>query len=276
MKRPVELYWIAMVASLLGSGGCPSACEESEEHTPVLQDPETPVSADHDDGDDVRGDCVLSYSNGLVENPESYNYRTFLPERGGLYSVEVFGPVTWPSGSNRIEEDSRSERWGHILLSEPMPHPDAPHVRLSHLPVLPPVHRRYVKLTAEETRCDARARRDEVMSDPDATYRAWGDPPSVVLGELGLWDFDQDRPLTDAEIDAFPSAMREPVVSVSYRAVVNRSRRIRRLRELEAPSDVIDEEVRALERGVARLFTQIATLELDPATRDRALAACAR
>ena len=33
------------------------------------------------------------WSHGEVEKPETINYRTFKPEKGGLFCAKIFGPV---------------------------------------------------------------------------------------------------------------------------------------------------------------------------------------
>ncbi|MBW7929353.1 MAG: hypothetical protein H3C58_14955, partial [Fimbriimonadaceae bacterium] len=36
---------------------------------------------------------ILSWSRGEVKKPETINYRTFKPERDGLFCERIFGPV---------------------------------------------------------------------------------------------------------------------------------------------------------------------------------------
>ena len=38
-------------------------------------------------------DKILSWSYGEIEKPETINYRTFKPERGGLFCAKIFGPI---------------------------------------------------------------------------------------------------------------------------------------------------------------------------------------
>ncbi len=38
-------------------------------------------------------DDILSWSHGEVTKPETINYRTFKPERDGLFCEKIFGPV---------------------------------------------------------------------------------------------------------------------------------------------------------------------------------------
>ncbi|HCY55889.1 MAG TPA: hypothetical protein DF715_10290, partial [Oceanicaulis sp.] len=36
---------------------------------------------------------ILSWSYGEVKKPETINYRTFKPERDGLFCARIFGPI---------------------------------------------------------------------------------------------------------------------------------------------------------------------------------------
>jgi DNA-directed RNA polymerase subunit beta' len=38
-------------------------------------------------------ETVRSWSHGEVKNPETINYRTFKPEKGGLFCERIFGPT---------------------------------------------------------------------------------------------------------------------------------------------------------------------------------------
>ncbi len=38
-------------------------------------------------------DMIRSWSYGEVKKPETINYRTFKPERDGLFCAKIFGPV---------------------------------------------------------------------------------------------------------------------------------------------------------------------------------------
>ena len=38
-------------------------------------------------------DTIRSWSHGEVKNPETINYRTFKPEKGGLFCERIFGPI---------------------------------------------------------------------------------------------------------------------------------------------------------------------------------------
>ena len=51
-----------------------------------------------DDFDRIRiglasPDMIRSWSFGEVKKPETINYRTFKPERDGLFCAKIFGPI---------------------------------------------------------------------------------------------------------------------------------------------------------------------------------------
>ncbi len=86
-------------------------------------------------------DKIRSWSHGEVKKPETINYRTFKPERDGLFCARIFGPVKdyeclcgkykrmkfrgitcEKCGVEVIEARVRRERMGHIDLSTPVAH----------------------------------------------------------------------------------------------------------------------------------------------------------
>ena len=86
-------------------------------------------------------DDILSWSSGEVKNPETINYRTFKPEKGGLFCERIFGPTRdmecscgrYKRAKNKgmicdrcgVEVTSarvRRERMGHIELAVPVTH----------------------------------------------------------------------------------------------------------------------------------------------------------
>jgi DNA-directed RNA polymerase subunit beta' len=84
---------------------------------------------------------ILSWSKGEVTKPETINYRTFKPERDGLFCARIFGPVSdWEClcgkykrmkhrgvvcdkcGVEVTQAKVRRERLGHISLASPCSH----------------------------------------------------------------------------------------------------------------------------------------------------------
>src|SRR6187455_279281 len=86
-------------------------------------------------------DKIRSWSHGEVTKPETINYRTFKPERDGLFCARIFGPVSdWECLCGKYKRMKhrgvicdkcgvevtlsrvRRERLGHIELASPCSH----------------------------------------------------------------------------------------------------------------------------------------------------------
>ncbi|XOF32271.1 MAG: DNA-directed RNA polymerase subunit beta' [Candidatus Electrothrix sp. YB6] len=84
---------------------------------------------------------IFEWSHGEVKKPETINYRTFKPERDGLFCAKIFGPVKdyecncgkykrmkhrgvvcEKCGVEVIQSKVRRERIGHIKLAAPVAH----------------------------------------------------------------------------------------------------------------------------------------------------------
>ena len=84
---------------------------------------------------------ILSWSYGEIKKPETINYRTFKPERDGLFCARIFGPIKdyeclcgkykrmkfkgiicEKCGVEVTKKDVRRERMGHIQLAAPVAH----------------------------------------------------------------------------------------------------------------------------------------------------------
>ncbi len=86
-------------------------------------------------------DMIRSWSYGEVKKPETINYRTFKPERDGLFCAKIFGPVKdyeclcgkykrlkhrgvvcEKCGVEVTQSKVRRERMGHVELASPVAH----------------------------------------------------------------------------------------------------------------------------------------------------------
>ena len=89
----------------------------------------------------VSPERIREWSYGEVKKPETINYRTFKPEKDGLFCAKIFGPVKdWECicgkykrmkhrgvvcdkcGVEVIQSKVRRERLGHIELATPVAH----------------------------------------------------------------------------------------------------------------------------------------------------------
>lgn len=198
--------------------------------------------------------ALRARSSGRCEKPESYNYRTFLPEKRGLYAEEIFGPVQWAEGEMRLSEDVREGRLGHVELPEPLPWPGGP--RRSVVLVVPPIHRRFRPSSPEESRERARKRRELLIAMDRSGDWPYCDPLPKLLAEEGLED--------PSAIEQLGTTAVEPPLNVLYRRVVNLSNRLRRYHELDAPESVKDEDRRTLASVLEALDRELA-ITLPPA-----------
>src|ERR1700729_2186031 len=86
-------------------------------------------------------EAIRSWSKGEVKNPETINYRTFKPEKDGLFCERIFGPVKdWECHCGKYKRiryrgvicdrcgvevtlsKVRRDRMGHIELAVPVAH----------------------------------------------------------------------------------------------------------------------------------------------------------
>jgi len=89
----------------------------------------------------ASSDAIKEWSYGEVKKPETINYRTLKPEKGGLFAEEIFGPTKdWECycgkykrirykgiicdkcGVEVTQSRVRRERMGHISLAAPVAH----------------------------------------------------------------------------------------------------------------------------------------------------------
>lgn len=89
----------------------------------------------------ASGSDILGWSHGEIKKPETINYRTFKPERDGLFCQRIFGPVKdWECDCGRYKKIKykgiicercgvevtrskvRRERMGHVELAAPVCH----------------------------------------------------------------------------------------------------------------------------------------------------------
>ena len=104
----------------------------------------TSVSSDQYDAVKIllaSPDTIRSWSHGEVKNPETINYRTYRPERDGLFCERIFGPThDWECACGKYKRIKhkgvicdrcgvevtvarvRRERMGHIELAVPVSH----------------------------------------------------------------------------------------------------------------------------------------------------------
>lgn len=115
--------------------------EQMEDFLGLFEKPQNPVRFNAIRVALASPDLVRSWSHGEVKKPETINYRTFKPERDGLFCAKIFGPtkdyecncgkykrmrhrgvVCEKCGVEVIQSKVRRERMGHISLASPVAH----------------------------------------------------------------------------------------------------------------------------------------------------------
>jgi DNA-directed RNA polymerase subunit beta' len=112
-----------------------------EDVSSYFQKPKDPISFNHVRISLASADKIRGWSKGEVKKPETINYRTFKPEKDGLFCAKIFGPtkdyecncgkykrmkhrgvVCEKCGVEVIQAKVRRERMGHIELASPVAH----------------------------------------------------------------------------------------------------------------------------------------------------------
>ncbi len=112
-----------------------------EELFSFFQKPKAPVKFSSVKISLASPEKIMDWSHGEVKKPETINYRTFKPERDGLFCAKIFGPVKdfecncgkykrmkhrgvvcEKCGVEVIQSKVRRERLGHIKLAAPVAH----------------------------------------------------------------------------------------------------------------------------------------------------------
>ncbi|MBW1635790.1 MAG: DNA-directed RNA polymerase subunit beta' [Deltaproteobacteria bacterium] len=112
-----------------------------EELFNFFQKPKAPVAFKNVKISLASPEKIMEWTHGEVKKPETINYRTFKPERDGLFCAKIFGPVKdfecncgkykrmkhrgvvcEKCGVEVIQSKVRRERLGHIKLAAPVAH----------------------------------------------------------------------------------------------------------------------------------------------------------
>src|SRR5213594_1597630 len=115
--------------------------ETMEDFLGLFEKPQNPLRFNAIRVSLASADMIRSWSHGEVKKPETINYRTFKPERDGLFCAKIFGPtkdyecncgkykrmrhrgvVCEKCGVEVIQSKVRRERMGHISLASPVAH----------------------------------------------------------------------------------------------------------------------------------------------------------
>src|SRR5881394_1714569 len=224
-------------------------------------------------------DKIREWSHGEVKKPETINYRTFKPERDGLFCAKIFGPVKdyecncgkykrmkhrgivcEKCGVEVIQSKVRRERLGHINLATPVAH-------IWFLKSLPSRIGNLLDITLKDLEkilyCES-----YVVTDAKETGLQRGELLTEERYLKAIEEFGEDNfaaGMGAEVIPVIPPDLR-PLVPLDggrfatsdlndlYRRVINRNNRLKRLQELNAPEIIIRNEKRMLQEAVDALF----------------------
>jgi len=172
---------------------------------------------------------------GVVTKPETINYRTLKPERGGLFCESVFG---------EFGSDDRWRRLGRIELAIPVLHPWA-------IPEAARVLGKTEKQIEEILYCERTLTGEppEGMHDtgPVALEAALAsEAPQLCFRNWPVLPADL-RPLVPIGGGRFATSDLNDL----YRRAINRNNRLKRLIELNAPEIILRNEARQLQDAIA-------------------------
>src|SRR5437870_3706841 len=189
-------------------------------------------------------EMIRTWSYGEVKKPETINYRTFKPERDGLFCAKIFGPIKdyeclcgkykrlkhrgvicEKCGVEVALTRVRRERMGHVELASPVAH-------IWFLKSLPS----RIGLLLDMTLRDI----ERVLY-----FEAF------VVIEPGMTMLPPDlRPLVPLDGGRFATSDLNDL----YRRVINRNNRLKRLLDLNAPDIIVRNEKRMLQESVDALL----------------------
>ncbi len=75
-----------------------------------------PEAFDHVSITVASPEIIRSWSRGEVKNPETINYRTFKPEKGGLFCERIFGPTRTGNAPAESTSGSSTRVWSATVV----------------------------------------------------------------------------------------------------------------------------------------------------------------
>src|SRR5919202_1987260 len=221
---------------------------------------------------------ILSWSYGEIKKPETINYRTFKPERDGLFCARIFGPIKdyeclcgkykrmkykgvicEKCGVEVTLARVRRDRMGHIELAAPVAHiwflkslPSRIGLLLDmtlqdlDLEKVAVDIRQEIATTTSELKPKKLMKRLKII---EAFLQSGNKPEWMVLTQVPVIPPDL-RPLVPLDGGRFATSDLNDL----YRRVINRNNRLKRLIELRAPDIIIRNEKRMLQEAVDALF----------------------
>src|SRR5437868_879057 len=191
-------------------------------------------------------DKILSWSHGEVTKPETINYRTFKPERDGLFCAKIFGPITdWECLCGKYK---RMKHRGVICdkCGVEVTQAKVRRERLGHIARLAVELREKMRAEQSAQKKLKYAKRLKVV---DSFRKSSNRPEWMILDVIPVIP-PELRPLVPLDGGRFATSDLNDL----YRRVINRNNRLKKLIELKAPDVIIRNEKRMLQEAVDALF----------------------
>src|ERR671923_183999 len=226
---------------------------------------------------------IRDWSHGEVKKPETINYRTFKPERDGLFCARIFGPtkdyecacgkykrmkfagvVCDKCGVEVTRARVRRERMGHIELASPVSHVWFFKGLPSRIGQLLDMSLRelekilyFEEYVVLDSRINGIKKKDLVGVDKvrkrlkviEAFLKSGNQPDWMILEVVPVIP-PELRPLVPLDGGRFATSDLNDL----YRRVINRNNRLMKLLELRAPDVIVRNEKRMLQEAVDALF----------------------
>src|SRR5438067_2314979 len=202
-------------------------------------------------------EMIRAWSYGEVKKPETINYRTFKPERDGLFCAKIFGPVKdyeclcgkykrlkhrgvvcEKCGVEVTQSKVRRERMGHEAVYQLLRTIDL-NAEIGRV-------REEMAGTSSETKLKRLSKRLKLI---ESFVESGNKPEWMVMTVLPVLPPDL-RPLVPLDGGRFATSDLNDL----YRRVINRNNRLRRLLELNAPDIIVRNEKRMLQEAVDALL----------------------
>src|SRR4030042_1519252 len=213
---------------------------------------------------------IRSWSFGEVRKPETINYRTYRPEKDGLFCERIFGPERdWECACGKYKGTKfkgiicdrcgvkvthsrvRRKRMGHINLAAPVVHIwffKAIRALLENLnleEVSNQLTQAIIKTNSKQKIKDLTKRLKIINQVKNSKNK----PHWMVMEVIPVIPPDL-RPLVLLERDNFATSDLNDL----YRRIINRNNRLKKLMDLNAPEVIIRNEKRMLQQAVDSLM----------------------
>src|SRR5207247_719948 len=204
---------------------------------------------------------IRDWSHGEVKKPETINYRTFKPERDGLFCARIFGPtkdyecacgkykrmkfagvVCDKCGVEVTRARVRRERMGHIELASPVSHVWFFKGLPSRIGQLLDMSLRELEQILYFEEYVVLESTDQALKVLEAFHKSSDQPERMILEVVPVIP-PELRPLVPLDGGRFATSDLNDL----YRRVINRNNRLKRLMDLKAPEIIIRNEKRMLQ-----------------------------